>query len=51
MAVELTEGCSREEILAAARDYRTPMVALMRSAFVLRSRFAEDCLRSAVGSQ
>jgi methyltransferase (TIGR00027 family) len=49
VAVGLAEGCSREEILAAARDYRTPIVALMRAAFVLRSRFAEDCLRSAVG--
>ena len=48
MAVGLAEGCSREEILAAAQDYRTPMLALLRSAFVLRSRFAEDCLHSAV---
>jgi methyltransferase (TIGR00027 family) len=48
VAVGLTEGCSREEILAAAQEYRTPILALLRSAFVLRSRFAEDCLRSAV---
>ncbi len=48
VAVGLTEGCSREEILAAAQEYRTPILALRRSAFVLRSRFAEDCLRSAV---
>jgi methyltransferase (TIGR00027 family) len=48
MAIGLAEGCSREEILAAAQDYRTPIAALLRSAFVLRSRFAEDCLQSAV---
>jgi methyltransferase (TIGR00027 family) len=48
IAIGLAEGCSREEILAAAQDYRTPMIALLRSAFVLRSRFAEDCLLSAV---
>jgi methyltransferase (TIGR00027 family) len=48
IAIGLAEGCSREEILAAAQDYRTPMIALLRSAFVLRSRFVEDCLQSAV---
>src|SRR5260370_30103123 len=48
IAIGLVEGCSREEILAAAQDYRTPMIALLRSAFVLRSRFVEDCLQSAV---
>jgi len=48
IAIGLAEGCSREEILAAAPDHRTPIALLLRSAFVLRSRFAEDCLRSAV---
>jgi len=48
IAVGLTEGCGREEILAAAQDYRSPVAMLLRSAFVLRSRFTEDCLRFAV---
>jgi len=50
IAVGLAEGCSREEILAVERDYRTPIALLLRSAFVLRSRFAEDCLQSAVSA-
>jgi methyltransferase (TIGR00027 family) len=49
IAVGLTEGCGREEILAAAQDHRSSVATLLRSAFVLRSRFTEDCLQSAVG--
>jgi methyltransferase (TIGR00027 family) len=39
---------SRQDILDAAEELRNPMWALIRSHPLVRSRFAEDCLREAV---
>lgn len=48
LAVGLVPECSRETILAAADDLRGSGASLLRSVFVLRSRFVEDRLDEAL---
>ncbi|MDR2309209.1 MAG: SAM-dependent methyltransferase [Paucimonas sp.] len=50
VVVGLVEGTSVSEIRAQAAQFDTPMQRLVRSLFVLRSRFVEDRLRAAVES-
>jgi methyltransferase (TIGR00027 family) len=47
-AVGLTEGTSRDEIESRATEFLSPACRLLRSAIVLRSRYAEDQLAFAV---
>jgi methyltransferase (TIGR00027 family) len=47
-AVGITDGASRAEIESRASELLTPACKLLRSAFVLRSRYAEDELASAI---
>jgi methyltransferase (TIGR00027 family) len=44
LAVGLTEGTSRDEIEGRAHEFLSPACKLLRSAIVLRSRYAEDQL-------
>jgi methyltransferase (TIGR00027 family) len=48
LAVDLVPECAREVVLAQADELRGSGASLLRSVFVLRSRFAEDRLRHAV---
>src|SRR5262244_3851139 len=48
VAIGLVEGSSAAEIRAQAPDLQQPLKRLVRSSFVVRSRFAEDQLAEAV---
>ena len=50
VAVGLVEGSSETELLAQSDDLQQPLLARLRSLFVLRSRFAEDALEEAVNA-
>ncbi|MFM9941249.1 MAG: class I SAM-dependent methyltransferase [Hyphomicrobiaceae bacterium] len=44
LAIGLVPEASTDAILSETNTLRTPRVSLLRAAFVLRSRFAEDCV-------
>lgn len=48
LAVGLVPEATAEAISVGLQEIRTPRLTLLRSAFVLRSRFAEDCIAGAV---
>src|SRR5262245_54714165 len=50
IAVGLSPGSSAEKIRAAEAELQRPTMKVLRSAFVFRSRFAEDSLREAVAT-
>lgn len=45
LAVGLIEGTNAEEILASAATWRSPLNTLLRSVFLQRARYTEDCLQ------
>src|SRR5262245_35010942 len=47
IAVGLVEGSDREQILTRATELNGKGMKLARSLFVMRSRYAEDCLKEA----
>src|SRR5712691_5002829 len=48
IAVGLSPGSTEEKIRQAEAELQQPLVKVLRSTFVFRSRFAEDSLREAV---
>jgi len=48
VAIGLVEGSSAAEIRAQESDLQQPLKRLVRSSFVVRSRFAEDQLAEAI---